>query len=301
MKHLTLKCVAALMCTAAITSCSLDDPTDSDLGSANARVSYLSLSGISVVTYTYDNQGRMTKIDMPLYDFEINLTYEPLTIETKMYDYEYEWSDVKDDYVAKRYLSEYTLFNHFQFNEDGTTKQCTMTEKDKYGIDQEIQTDTYESHYYYNSKSQLTTAVYDDVNGNEYTYFTWDKNDDLVSITDDDGENATFEYSDTENKQAQWSVMWNGLDILLQTGYFGAAPAHLPSAISYDGDNAQFAYKLNSAGYIQKEMVYSEGETLTYTYHYDKATSAASSSSTANIAKRKAPVSIIRKKKEAKK
>jgi hypothetical protein len=108
----------------------------------------------------------------------------------------------------------------------------------------------------------------------------------------------TLEYSNTENKHGQWTVIWSGLELLFQTGYFGVAPAHLPSVMSYGGYSSQCSFKLNSNGYIQQEMVYNEGYSTTYTYHYDNDKASASKSSSIKSQKHKAPVRFLRKKKE---
>ncbi len=280
-----MKCTAAMLAALALTACTLDDPEDSKSAGDNSRLSYISVYGAKAVTYDYDSQGRLTKISSPLSDTELNITYDPLTIEGIVYDEQYQWDDDTDKETVIRYVSERSVLSNMEYNSAGYITKCTMLDEDYNYWSNSVNSDTYPAYFTYNSKNQLAEVRYDSPNNlDDRTTFNWDNNDNMISWNDwgYGSEDASITYSDTENSRGQWSLFWQCWGIEFQSGYFGVAPAHLLSSMTEDGNTVQLSYKLNAAGFIQSEKVYDEEDAFvsTYTYHYKNVKSA----STANTA-----------------
>jgi YD repeat-containing protein len=293
----TFKWAALSLPLLAATACTLDEPSDSV--SADSRLSSVTCQGTDVVTYAYDSHGRLSKITWDVADIELNISYDPLTIKVRYYDYDYTWDEASGYYIPKRYLTSFTKFSDITLNTHGYVTSATCTDE-SYGEDGTVyNSETDVANFTYNVKNQLISSDIDEVS------YQWDSNGDMVYVADNSDDHAdpiSVAYSTTLNSKGQWSPMWVDCFGLCLTGYFGVAPVHLPSAITDIDDNTttQLSYKLNSAGYIIGEMVYdsSEGEGMTLTYHYKKLdTSAFSSAPSAKSATTKAPAAKTSKRK----
>lgn len=284
----TVKCTAIALVALTMTSCTLDDPENSKATGDNASLSYITLAGAKAITYDYDTQGRLTSIASLLYGIDVNISYNPLTIEYIERDETSTWDEATDDYVYHLYISSRTVLSDIQLNSNGYITQCTETETNYNSNGVTTSHSTSSVYYTYNSKNQLIKSNYGSLNSNDYTIFEWDSKGNLTYTTDSDSsinqrETVSITYSDTENAHSQWSFFWVEFVGDMLTGYFGVAPAYLPSSFSYQyGTNTpevtQLSYKLNNAGYIQNEMIYEDGDLFTVTYHYGNASIASTAS-----------------------
>lgn len=265
----------------AIASCTVSEPDafKNDGNGTSGRLESISLYYMQVFYMKYDGQGRVTEVAFPEGDMKILVSYNPLEIVTEEYDYYWNESAGKDEYL----LSERTEWTNVSTNADGYVTGFTANETTYHrisGFDPytgeyretlEPEYDTYSHTLRYDSEGHL--IFISDADNERDSYFTW-RNGLLVSSNSTDEATYDYEYSDLDNATLQWTPFWGGLSLYQMTGLFGKAPSKMISKIteteSYGSTSvSRFSYKLNSIGQISS-MKYNDeyGETMTLTFNY---------------------------------
>lgn len=284
--------LGALLMSVPFVSCGDDDddipggsnapeevPGDSNEGSEGGsnvpgnklqKLTSIKAYGVTMYSFVYDSAGRLTKMkpgeafegDV----YEVRVSYEPMKIELCM---------TEDDNLT---------FTNISTNSKGYVTSCLV-------VDPDYDNETIKESFSYDSAGHLTKISFSDGGS---TDLSWSDGK-LKSVTDDDGMEYKYTYSNLANKTGAVSPMWEPLSYLWFTGLFGAAPSYFPSGITitdnYDGetDEYELAYKLNSNGTISAEQLTVDGATVTLSYSYANSKAVAETGDVSSVKKIKLP------------
>lgn len=252
---------AALILAVSASSCHLSDPEglDDPAAAGSTRLTSISLYSMNLITYSYDDLGRLSRIAYRMGDIEIDFGYSPATITIP----EYQGSEFSDR----------DIWSDITFNADGTVARWKDEEyRYDHTANSWVLDDTYYQSCDYDSDGHLVRFD----NGDDPMLLTWENGDLKKIVSEDHGTDPdtdiTVLYTNLENKTGQWSAFWMPLAIYGTTGLFGKAPRHLPARFSGTEQgspaDAEFAYQINNFGMIALEKMVYEDVTSVYQYNY---------------------------------
>ena len=245
---------AALMLALSASSCRLSDPEGIENPDAEStRLTSISLYGMDLVSYSYDDSGRLSHISDRINDIEMDFGYDPATITITESEY--------GGYTCRSIWSDIT------FNSDGSIAQWKDSEYDYDPNSNEWIFDCdYSQSCTYDNDGHLVRID----NGDDYSLITWEAGDIKTIISDE--ESLTVLSNNLNNKTGQWSAFWAPMFVYGTTGLFGKAPEHLPARFYGtldDGEyDIEFAYQLNSFGMIALEKMLINGVPDVHQYNY---------------------------------
>lgn len=249
-------------------ACGNDDDDNQPInGGGNPTAQKLqstSAFGMTLTSYKYDNQGRLTHFQMNDADEDfmdpymtIDISYSPLKMK-----------------ISYPQDGEESVWTNIVTNSAGYLTSAKVTEK-YYG-----ETETWSITASYDSSNHLTSFS---TSGSDpdHTTLKWDGHK-LVSYNsiDEDGYSFTdkYTYSNTENQVGNVSTAWGAMSMFWISGLFGEVPGYLPSQVwtsdlNNDVDILNLAYKLDNNGFIAKEQITSYGDdnfdSFTYVVDYN--------------------------------
>lgn len=243
----TVALLSAAILSMPVVSCGGDDDDESDVPEvAGNRLSSITFLGVTFMRASYDSDGRIKEISMPDDEITISVSYSPLTLTCR------------DD-------EDTTIFSDITTNASGYITQAKISD----GMEHRDMTIEYDS------SGHIMSMAFSD---GEYNEFTWE-NGNLTGVTMDEvyyKQITDYTYSSLDNRVGACSPFWEPLGPYWMTGLFGVVSAKFPSSMyTYEpggyygeGDYTEFAYKLNTAGYISAEQVSIDGVSLTLSYNY---------------------------------
>ncbi len=236
-KQLSAHLLFVIFMTTMLVSCgnSNDEPHATE-----TRPTLISCEGKDLFIFIYDDSGKLTHLSSSALNFTININYSPLQLII---------SDGKD----------ISTLNNISTTHHGFIQWATCYDKNGSRI----------LELTYNQSGNLTRIS--DTNG-EDIIFTWSDGNliELKKYSGDGSESTcTFNYSDIANKNGIFSPCWGPYGSVLMSGLFGLAPKYFPSGIKfYNGETADYAYKLNDDGTINTEQITYHGHTSNLSYKY---------------------------------
>jgi hypothetical protein len=248
-KILYLLCILSFL-----TQCSLEDEIDIQ---ENLKLSRITLNGVAICNYSYDDQGRPTLIKTNLGDLEtFEISYDPLRIT----DTEY-LDGVKNNY---------TVYTNIKLNSNGYIESRDYSDYEYW--DEGGWTCVMSGHetFTYDSSGHLIKS--EDSSEDVPVIYQW-KDGKLISGESDEGK-VTYTYHATPNTQDFWSLASGTYELGLVPGLFGKLPVQLVETETGTDEgeyfNRSYAYQFSESGYIEKVKVYEDGETYIMNYYYTK-------------------------------
>ncbi|MCM1310953.1 MAG: hypothetical protein NC301_08020 [Bacteroides sp.] len=277
---------AVIAASLSLASCTLSDPAEVSGNADDLRFTGYTSYGIKLMSVNYDDQDRVTEINIGT-EISYTLSYNgsatvPTSITCREYNFGYDSESDKD----VRYLSELSEWTGItaangKYLGSMNVRNTYYSER---GATPEVTTGT--MHFDYDSNDHITKETITETTNGETTTdvrnFSWSS--DLLTGWNDAGsthrsESATYLYSEVENEYLQWDPNNGAFGPLAITGLLGKAPAKfLKSETTYiDGrkDNfLQHAYTLLDNGLINMAK-FSDGSedddvALVFNFQYEK-------------------------------
>lgn len=272
--------IAVLSCLCMIlTSCTLNEPKAPVGNPEKSHLSSLSYMGINLIKFSYDGQGRLTKISLRN-EQDITFTYsgsEKTPSQIVVEEFEERYWQNRDQIL----LDNKEVWSNITYNNDGFITSCTINEttydyreeyeRDEMGFEDydKVLWNVYETydvwteHMTYDAAGHLTKT--DDVT------LVW-QNGLLVEAIDheDPKANVYITYCDADNVANMWDPFNEVLGTIGTSGFFGNAPAKLfEKATSPNWSTPEYySYQLHSNGLIKQCRIWDDGEEMTLKYNY---------------------------------
>lgn len=262
MKFLTKITFLAFLAMGMLSSCTLSEPSEAGQSSTDASkmlLKQVSLPfGFEKITFEYDSQNRITKID-----YFGNLIYE--------INYESNGSNLPSyikttEYGDNGQISCVTECTDLKFNSQNYL--IGYNAKDTDYPYQGNPTYFYSGTFEY-SDGHMVSNIVDD----ESQILEW-KNGDLITNKAVGDYVDSFSYSDVANIAGQWDPANTVFGPIACTGWFGKAPAHFMKSVnsrewnSSESETTYYSYKLLSNGLISKMRLYHSEDDYSGEWNY---------------------------------